>query len=73
MDEYEDFSDCIPLSEAELNKYRVIKLKCDVSRLEAELELKYIPWRYTQNMLAQEYGVSQMTINLIINNKSWVE
>ena len=36
-----------------------------------EIREKYIPFVYTLNMLAQEYGVVQSTIESIIYNKRW--
>ena len=36
-----------------------------------EIRQKYIPWEYTQKMLADEYGVGITIISYIINNKSW--
>tara|TARA_R110000868_G_scaffold72695_1_gene211509 strand:+ start:171 stop:641 length:471 start_codon:yes stop_codon:yes gene_type:complete len=36
-----------------------------------EIRQKYIPWKYTQEKLAEEYGVGRTIISYIINNKNW--
>ena len=36
-----------------------------------EIRQKYIPYKYTQQQLADEYGVSNQQISDIINNKKW--
>ena len=38
-----------------------------------EIRSKYIPRKYTQQMLSEEYGISIYTINHIINNKVYKE
>ena len=37
----------------------------------SEIRSKYIPWKYTLNMLANEYRVSSRHIFNIVNNKKW--
>jgi len=36
-----------------------------------EIREKFVPRKYTYKMLAEEYGVSQMTIYRITSNKKW--
>ena len=36
-----------------------------------EIREKYIPWKYTQAMLAKEYNVDASIISLIIRRKRW--
>ena len=36
-----------------------------------EIRQKYIPWKYTQRQLAEEYNVNQVTISLIIRKVNW--
>lgn len=36
-----------------------------------EIRKKYIPWKYTQKKLSEEYGVSHKAISLIVNRKRW--
>lgn len=38
-----------------------------------EIRKKYIPRKYSQYKLAEEYGVTRGCIGMIINNKSWRE
>ena len=38
-----------------------------------EIRAKYIPRKYTQDMLAKEYGVSRIIIVGILNNKTYKE
>lgn len=36
-----------------------------------EIKSKYKPWKYTQQMLAKEYGVSQQVIHSVLKGKTW--
>jgi len=36
-----------------------------------EIRSKYVPRKYTSDMLAKEYGISQTCTSNIINRKSW--
>ncbi|MDP3987308.1 MAG: NUMOD3 domain-containing DNA-binding protein [Nanoarchaeota archaeon] len=38
-----------------------------------EIRQKYIPRKYTQVMLSEEYGVGRTTITYIIRNETWRE
>lgn len=37
----------------------------------AEIRAKYVPWKYSQNMLAREYGTSQRVICYILNGVTY--
>jgi len=47
-------------SAAKLNKREVLQIR-----------KKYIPRRYTAKMLAEEYRVTILTIQRIVNNMTW--
>ncbi len=36
-----------------------------------EIREKYVPWKYSTHKLAEEYGVSEMTIHRIVKRKLW--
>jgi hypothetical protein len=56
-----------------LVQYKGIKNPANVLTEQEVLEIraKFIPRKYSQRMLAREYGVSQCTINNILLNKQW--
>ena len=54
-------------AKGENNGYSKLKQK-DVN----EIRAKYKPRKYTNKMLAKEYGISYHEIQLITSNKRWV-